>query len=75
MIGLCNLTALRRRWIVRRRDVCSPCDHSFKTIAVLSAQGAELAKLLHELEIHLMLWHAKFAYWIPQNGSRHPQSL
>jgi hypothetical protein len=45
-------------------------DTLFKTGIVTSRQQEELAERLRGLEIHLMLWHAKYEYWIPDN-SRH----
>jgi hypothetical protein len=40
-------------------------DASFKTGGVPSKQRQKLAELLFALELHLMLWHAKYASWIP----------
>jgi hypothetical protein len=40
-------------------------DTLFKTGMVDSRQQQELAERLRALEIHLMLWHAKYEYWIP----------
>jgi hypothetical protein len=40
-------------------------DIWFKTMAVTSKNGDALAAKLRDMEIHLMLWHAKYEYWIP----------
>ena len=40
-------------------------DKQFKTGQVDSSRREELAGTLRELEMHLLLWHAKFEYWIP----------
>jgi hypothetical protein len=40
-------------------------DKQFKTGQVESERREELAGTLRELEMHLLLWHAKFEYWIP----------
>lgn len=42
-------------------------DNQFKTGQVQSSQQEQLADRLRELEMHLLLWHAKFEYWIPNN--------
>jgi hypothetical protein len=42
-------------------------DTNFKTEAVPSAQQKDLAEKLFALEIHLMMWHAKYAFWIPNH--------
>ena len=40
-------------------------DKLFKTAQVNSSRREELAATLRELEMHLLLWHAKYEYWIP----------
>jgi hypothetical protein len=40
-------------------------DKWFKTEGVPIHQHEQLADGLRTLEIHLMLWHAKYEYWIP----------
>jgi len=43
------------------------CDKRFKTGQVQSSRQEQLADSLRELEMHLLLWRAKFEYWIPNN--------
>ncbi len=45
-------------------DWCS-ADKAFKTGIMPSTRKRELAEELFALEIHLMLWHAKYESWIP----------
>jgi hypothetical protein len=40
-------------------------DELFKTGAVKSKREKQLAEKLFALEIHLLLWHAKYQAWIP----------
>lgn len=40
-------------------------DKQFKTGQVNTSRREELAATLRELEMHLLLWHAKYEYWIP----------
>ncbi len=42
-------------------------DKQFKTGQVQSSRQEQLADSLRELEMHLLLWRAKFEYWIPNN--------
>ncbi len=42
-------------------------DTLFKTGQVRSSRRQALADRLRELEMHLLLWHAKFEYWLPVN--------
>src|SRR2546427_2817045 len=42
-------------------------DKQFKTGQVQSRRQEQLADSLRELEMHLLLWGAKFEYWIPNN--------
>lgn len=40
-------------------------DRTFRTASTRIAHRQELARQLHQLEVHLSLWHAKYEYWIP----------
>lgn len=42
-------------------------DSLFKMGQVESSRRQALADRLRELEMHLLLWHAKFEYWLPAN--------
>jgi len=42
-------------------------DTNFKPGAIASSRSRELAKQLFALEIHLLLWHAKYESWIPNH--------
>jgi hypothetical protein len=42
-------------------------DTQFKTAAVDSTDRDLLAEMLYQLEVHLHMWHAKYARWIPDN--------
>src|SRR5262245_1078748 len=50
-------------------DWCG-ADEVFKTGLAPSSRKRELADRLFALEIHLMLWHAKYESWIP-NHDKH----
>lgn len=45
-------------------------DSTFKTGVVACKRRRELAQELFALEIHLLLWHAKFESWIPGHPER-----
>jgi hypothetical protein len=40
-------------------------DNNFKTAVVNTRKKREISQNLIDLETHLLLWHAKYEYWIP----------
>ena len=42
-------------------------DTTFKSGVITTGRSRELAAQLSALEIHLLLWHAKYESWIPNN--------
>jgi hypothetical protein len=50
-------------------DWCN-VDKVFKAAVAPSSRKSELAQELFSLEIHLMLWHAKYESWIPSHPER-----
>jgi len=58
--GLAQINASIRAWL--------DADTDFKTGAIASSQRELLATQLRTLDVHLAMWEAKYAFWIPDHS-------